>query len=400
MPIFSYNAIDSAGKKRTGNVDARTKSSAVGLLKEQSLYVVSLEEQTESFVDKILSLRGVPDNEVVAFTRQLSTMISAGLPIARGLEVLADQTSSRQMRKVVLDTLRDVQGGAQLSHALAKYPNVFSPTYIALVHAGETSGKLEEILKRLADTLEAQREFKSSFTGAMIYPAIIFVAMIGVFVLMMIFVIPKLAQMYDSMGVELPAMTKVMIAVSDLLVKFWYAFAALLVFSFLGIRSFLSTEGGKEFLYKILMKLPVFGKILRQKDLTEFTRTLSLLVASGISIVESLEIISKIVINPDYKNGAMEASRTLEKGGSLSEYLKTDKNFPPLVSQMAAVGEETGQLDEVLARVGEYFSAETAHAVKGLSSALEPVILIMLGGMVGLLIISIITPIYQITSAL
>ena len=400
MPVFLYTAIDSAGKKRTGTVDARTKSSAVGLLKEQSLYVVGLEEQTESLVDRFLSFRGVPDGEIVAFTRQLSTMISAGLPIARGLEVLADQTTNKQMRKIILDTLRDVQGGAPLSSALSKYPNVFSTTYTSLVRAGETSGKLEEILKRLADTLEAQRDFKSRFTGAMIYPAIIFVAMIGVFVLMMVFVIPKLAQMYESMGVELPTVTKVMITVSDSLVRFWYLFVAGAVTLFLMIRSFLSTEGGKEFLYRILIKLPVFGKILKQRDLTEFTRTLSLLIASGISIVESLEIVSKIVINPSYKNGAMEASRALEKGGSLSEYLKTDKNFPPLVSQMASVGEETGQLDEVLARVGTYFATETDHAVKGLSAALEPVILILLGGMVGLLIVSIITPIYKITSAL
>ena len=191
-----------------------------------------------------------------------------------------------------------------------------------------------------------------------------------------------------------------MITVSDSLVRFWYLFVAGAVTLFLMIRSFLSTEGGKEFLYRILIKLPVFGKILKQRDLTEFTRTLSLLIASGISIVESLEIVSKIVINPSYKNGAMEASRALEKGGSLSEYLKTDKNFPPLVSQMASVGEETGQLDEVLARVGAYFATETDHAVKGLSAALEPVILILLGGMVGLLIVSIITPIYKITSAL
>src|SRR3989344_2281607 len=192
MPVFLYTAIDSAGKKRTGTVDARTKSSAVGLLKEQSLYVVGLEEQTESLVDRFLSFRVVPDGEIVAFTRQLSTMISAGLPIARGLEVLADQTTNKQMRKIILDTLRDVQGGAPLSSALSKYPNVFSTTYTSLVRAGETSGKLEEILKRLADTLEAQRDFKSRFTGAMIYPAIIFVAMIGVFVLMMVFVIQKL----------------------------------------------------------------------------------------------------------------------------------------------------------------------------------------------------------------
>ena len=154
MPVFVYTAIDSAGKKRAGTVDARSKSSAVGLLKEQSLYVVDLVEQKENVLEQMLSFRGVPETEVVAFTRQLSTMISAGLPISRGLEVLAEQTPNKNMRKIILDTLRDVQGGAALSNTLAKYPNVFSTTYVALVRAGEASGKLEEILKRLADTLE------------------------------------------------------------------------------------------------------------------------------------------------------------------------------------------------------------------------------------------------------
>lgn len=400
MPVFSYTAIDSAGKKRTGIVDARSKSSAVGLLKEQTLYVVSLTEQKESGLEKMLSFKGVPETEVVAFTRQLSTMISAGLPIARGLEVLADQTQNKRMKKVVLDTLRDVQGGASLSNSLAKYPAVFSQTYIALVKAGEASGKLEEILKRLADTLESQRDFKSRFKGAMIYPAIIFLAMIGVFVLMMVFVIPKLSQMYDSMGVELPVITQVMISLSGAMVKFWYIFLFVAVILVLGIRSILSTEAGKTAFYRMLVKLPIFGKILKQRDLTEFTRTLSLLVSSGISIVEALNIVAKVVVNPEYKDGATKAATNVEKGGSLSDYLKQDKRFPPLLGQMTSVGEETGQLDDVFDRIGIYFATETDHAVKGLSSALEPVILIVLGGMVGLLIVSIITPIYKITSAL
>jgi type IV pilus assembly protein PilC len=234
----------------------------------------------------------------------------------------------------------------------------------------------------------------------MIYPAIIFLAMIGVFVLMMVFVIPKLSQMYDSMGVELPVITQVMISLSGAMVKFWYIFLFVAVILVLGIRSILSTEAGKTAFYRMLVKLPIFGKILKQRDLTEFTRTLSLLVSSGISIVEALNIVAKVVVNPEYKDGATKAATSVEKGGSLSDYLKQDKRFPPLLGQMSAVGEETGQLDDVFDRIGIYFATETDHAVKGLSSALEPVILIVLGGMVGLLIVSIITPIYKITSAL
>jgi len=400
MPVFTYNAIDATGKKRTGTADARSKASAVALLKEQGLYVVSLVEQKQSIVDQLLSVRGVPDTEVVAFTRQLSTMISAGLPIARGLEVLAEQSQNRKMKTIILEVLRDVQGGASLSTAMGKYRAVFPPTYIALVAAGESSGKLEEILKRLADTLESQRDFRSRFKSAMVYPAIIFMSMIGVFVLMMVFVIPKLSGMYESMNVELPTATKAMIGISNFMVDYWYVLLIVLVFLVLGARTFFSTEEGKKMFASFVSKLPIFGKLIKQKDLTEFARTLSLLIASGISIVEALDIVSTVVSTPVFQQGCKTAAQSVEKGGSLSDYLKQDKNFPSLLGQMTAVGEETGKLDEVLNRIGIFFATETEHAVKGLSSALEPVILILLGGMVGVLIVSIITPIYKITSSL
>ncbi|MBI2414463.1 type II secretion system F family protein [candidate division WWE3 bacterium] len=400
MPVYNYTAIDAPGKKRTGQVDARSQSSAVTLLKEQGLYVVTLDEQKEDFVTHVLSFRGVPEAEVVGTTRQLATMINAGLPISRALEVMADQTQNRNMRKVLQDVLRDVQGGSSLSNSLGKYPNAFDQTYVSLVRAGEASGKLDEILKRLADTVESQRDFKSRFKGAMIYPAIIMVAMVGVFILMMVFVIPKLSQMYTSMGVELPTPTKVMIGISDFMVKFWYLVVLGIGALFFTFRSVATTPRGRETLNLIFSKMPIFGKLIIQKDLTEFTRTLSLLISSGIPITEALNIVSKVVTNPNLRQGSMNAAMAVEKGGSLSDFLKTDKHFPPLLGQMAAVGEETGQLDDVLGRIGTFYASETDHAIKGLSSALEPIILILLGGMVGLLIVSIITPIYKITSAL
>ena len=400
MPIYVYSAIDGTGKKKTGTVDARGESSAVSLLKDQGLFVVSLEEQKEDLVSKVLSFGGVPESEVVSITRQLATMISAGLPIARGLEVLAEQSQNRNMKKILLDILRDVQGGGSLSSSLAKYPKVFSTTYVALVSAGEASGKLEEILKRLADTLEAQRDFKSKFIGAMIYPAIILLAMVGVFVLMMVFVVPKLAEMYKSLDVELPAITRAMISASDFMSQFWFLLLFLVVVVVLVIRSFLTTERGKLLINTAASKLPVFGKVMIQKDLTEFARTLSLLISSGIPITQALNIVGEVVTNPMLKIGARRAAESVEKGGSLSDFLKQDKTFPALLGQMSTVGEETGQLDQVLERIGAFYAGEADHTIKGLSAALEPIILVVLGGMVGLLIVSIITPIYKITSAL
>jgi type IV pilus assembly protein PilC len=400
MALFAYTASDTNGNKKTGTVDARTRELAVGLLKGQGLYVIELVEKRDNFINKLGFIRGVPQNEVVQFTRQFSTMISAGLPISRALDVLANQSSNKALKKVLMEVLRDIEGGSSLSMALSRHPQAFPPTYQALVRAGEASGKLDEILKRLATTMEKQRELNSKFKAAMIYPSIVFMAMIGVFVLMMVFVIPKLATMYESLNVELPAMTQAMIAISDFFVNNIIIMGVLAAGAVLGARYFLHTEAGKEVVSNVFFGVPIFGKINKQKEITDFTRTLSLLIASAIPIVEALNIVAGVMNNKRYREAAYEAAAAVEKGNALSEYIKTNSIFPPLLGQMTSVGEETGQLDEVLDRVANYLEGEVDHSVKGLSSALEPVILILLGSMVGFLIVSIITPIYKITSSI
>ncbi|HSX39816.1 MAG TPA: type II secretion system F family protein [Candidatus Saccharimonadales bacterium] len=400
MPVYSYTARDSNGVKRLGTVDARSEQVAVTLLKNQGLFVVNLDEQKANFFDQLLNFRGVPQGEVVNFTRQFSTMISSGLPISRALEVLGEQASNKNFQKILLDCLRDVEGGAALSAAMSRYPEVFSETYVALVRAGESSGKLDEILKRLAETMEAQRELSSKFKAAMVYPIIVFFAMIGVFVLMMVFVVPKLADMYVSLNVPLPWITKEMINLSKFMTHNVLLLIAMTIGAVLGFRYFMKTQFGFEFLSALTFKLPVFGKINKQRDLIQFTRTLSLLISSAIPIVEALKIVSAVVVNKQFKDSALQAALNVEKGNSLSDFFKHEKNFPPLIAQMASVGEETGQLNVTLDKVAEYYDSEVDHSVKGLSAALEPIILILLGGMVGVLIISIIVPIYKITSAI
>ncbi|MBI2620625.1 type II secretion system F family protein [candidate division WWE3 bacterium] len=400
MPVYIYRAKDGSGRQKSGTVDAKTQTSAVALLKEQGLFVVSLAEHRRPIFEKILDLGGVPDTEVAVFTRQLSTMVSSGLPISRALDVLAEQTSNKNMRMILLDVLRAVEGGSALSDAFGRFQNTFSPTYRALVKAGESSGKLDVILNRLADTLDAQRELRASFKGAMVYPAIVFTAMIAVLIIMIVFVVPRLSAMYESLNVELPAVTRYMIAMSDLLVGYWYVFLLVIFGSFAGLKLLSQSDSGRDVITRFVFAIPVFGKINRQKELTEFAGTLSLLIASAIPIVEALNIVSKVAGEPKFRDAILESARYVERGNSLSEYMKSNKVFPPLLTQMAVVGEETGQLDSVLQRVSDFFSGETSRAVKGLSAALEPIILIMLGGMVGLLMVSIITPIYKITNSI
>ena len=400
MPEFIYSEKNAFGKTVAGSVDARTPEVAVNLLKNQNLTVISLQEKREGFGDVIASFRKVPQGEVVTFTRQLSTMISAGLPIARALEVLSNQSSNKNFKKIIVEVLRSVEGGVSLSASLSAHSRVFSNTYTSLVRAGESSGKLDTILKKLADNLEADRDLNSKFKGAMIYPAIILVAMAGVFTLLMVVVIPKMADMYKEMEVELPATTKFMIASSDFMVKYIYIILVLVIGLVIGIRTFTSSENGKAIISELVIKLPVFGKIILQKDYAAFSRTLSLLIGSAVPIVEALGTVSTIMTSQSLRNSVMDAARQVEKGNSLSSYFKSSQVFPPLLGQMATVGEETGRMDEVLERVAIYYEGEVANLVKGLSTALEPVILVMLGVMVGFLIISIITPIYKLTSSI
>ena len=396
MAIFKYVATDKKGTRISGSVDARSKDFAVSLLKQKDLYIISIQEQTPSFFASMLTFTGISNSEIVSATRQLSTMISAGLAISNSLQVLINQTKNKNFKKVLYDVLKSVEGGASLSSSMSKHPNVFDATYYSLVGAGESSGSLDVILERLASRLEEERELEAKFKGAMIYPAIVTIAMIVVFFGLMIFVVPKLSNLYNDLDVKLPAVTQLMIYVSKFIVDnatILILISITLIFLF---RAFLKTQTGSLILSEIVFRLPIFGRIVRLRDLDKFTSTLSLLLNSAVPIVESLNIVSTVVTNTSYKNAAKEAAVQVEKGTLLSEYFKSNEIFPPLVAQMAGVGQETGQMDQVLSKISKYFKSELDHLIDNLSSALEPIILVVIGVGVGFLIISIITPIYQI----
>ena len=400
MAIFSYTAKNNVGGTVSGDVEARNREIAVGLLKNQGFTVISIKEKSSDIGDFLSDLKGVPFGEVVTFTRQLSTMISAGLPISRSLEVLSNQAENKKFKKIISEILRSVEGGSSLSASFSAYPKVFSNTYVSLVRAGESSGKLDIILKKLADNMEADRELSSKFKSAMIYPMVVMVAMVAVVIILMVFVMPKLTEMYEGMQIELPAATKFVINLSKFATKYIYIILIVVVGAVIGIRSFLSSEKGKGLISEIIIKIPVFGKITLQKDYASFSRTLSLLIGAAVPIVDALNIVSVTMSGMQLRRSIQEAARQVEKGNSLSAFFKSDSTFPSLLGQMNSVGEETGKTDEVLERVAVYYEGEVNNLVKGLSSALEPIILVMLGIMVGFLVISVITPIYKLTSSI
>jgi type IV pilus assembly protein PilC len=400
MPIYKYTALDPAGKKKTGTVEAKDKELALGLLKKEELFIVNVEKSQGNILESIMSFRGISTDTVVAFTRQFSTMISAGLPLSRSLEVLIGQVDNPKFRKILANILKDMEGGSTLSDAFSKYPDIFSKTYQALVRAGESSGNLDVILKRLATTMESDRALKSKFKGAMIYPAIVMIAMVGVFILMMIMVIPQLSSMYESMDVPLPLPTKVMIAISDFMTKNILITMFLIAGSVFATLYAKKTDIGKKIMSEVSYKIPVFGKINQSKEITSFARTLSLLINSAIPIVEALHIVSDVVGGLELRQATKDAATYVERGNSLSEFFRGNKSFPPLLGQMSGVGEETGKMDEVLEKVADYYEGETSSSIANLSAALEPIILVVLGGAVGLMIFSIITPIYNITTSI
>jgi type IV pilus assembly protein PilC len=302
------------------------------------------------------------------------------------------------MSKVVAQVQQEVQAGSSLADAMEVSSTVFPKVYIALVRAGESAGVLDEILKRLAANLEKQREFRNKTKGAMIYPLIVIVGMIAVGGIMMIFVVPKLTDMYKDFGADLPLPTKILIGTSDFMVKYWYIAATVVGFGLYVFSKWSKTEVGSQLIEEFTFKLPIVGTLRKQIVLTEFTRTMGLMIGAGISILEALRIVADAVGSKLMGRRLLEAAEKVEKGQPLGSTLALMPEFPPIVPQMLAVGEQTGKVDEILEKMAVYFEGESETAVKALTTAIEPLIMVVMGVGVGFLIMAVIMPIYNLTS--
>jgi type IV pilus assembly protein PilC len=392
MPIFNYKARNGAGMTESGKVEANTVDSAANMLRERNLFIISI-AQNRNFnllVPKVGT--GVAFGEVVIFTRQFATMIEAGLSLTQALHLLASQ-SKVSLAQVLQKVVEDIEGGSGLSDALGRYPKVFDGTYVQLVKAGEASGALDEVLMRLADNMEEQNELQGKIVGAMIYPAVVVVVMIAVFIVMMVMVIPQLTAVFDEMGAELPVATKLLMALSDFMIHFWYILIAGVFGLVCLFRLWLKPVKNQILWDRFLLWLPIFGDLRKKTILTEFTRTMSLLLRTGIPLVDGLDISTKSVKSIVYRNALADTTDKVQKGVSLGKAIGLYKEFPPLVTQMINVGEETGKLDDVLKRVSTYYKQETERAVAGLMSAIEPIIMVILGVAVGFMVFAIIVPI-------
>lgn len=398
MKKFKYKIKDDKGKLASGSVEANDLSSALRILRGRNYFIIKLDEIKESELDLLMArFQSVKSEDLVNFTRQLSTMISAGLPLTEALDILKNQ-SPPAFARVISRVEQEVQAGSTLAEAMEVSSNVFPRVYTALVRAGESAGVLDTILKRLATNLEKQREFRNKTKGALVYPAIVIVGMLVVATIMMIFVVPKLTDMYKDFGADLPLPTQILISTSDFATKYWYIVATLLgVFGYFFSR-WAKTDVGGIAVEKFIFKAPVIGPLRKMIVMTEFTRTMSLMISAGISILDALGIVSDAVGSKIYSKILIEASGKVEKGQPLAASLSSYQEFPPIVPQMIAVGEQTGKVDEILEKLSAYYDGESETAVKTLTTAVEPLIMVVMGVGVGFLVMAVIMPIYNLTS--
>jgi len=397
--FFQYKAIKD-GKTIIKKIEAASSEAVVDYLQKNDYFPISVEKVGEKNLNFLNTLtQRVDFNDVVDFTRQIAIMLNAGLTLIDSLEILKKQTTKLPLRKMIEEIDTKIKGGSSFSVALLDYKNIFSKLYISLVKSGEASGKLGEILLRLADNLEKEREFKSKLKGALVYPVIVIIGMFAVMFIMVTFVLPKLLGLYKDFNVELPTSTKILIAVSSFSTKFWPLVLVMIFVASYFAKKYLATKAGKNSFDQFILKLPVFGHIVSISALVESTRTLAILISSGISILEALSIVVDATENSVYQQAFLTVSHKVEKGLSLGTALEQEEMFPPILVQMSQVGEQTGNLDDTLFRLSKYFEMESEMATKTMTTLIEPAILVVLGVGVGFLVMSVITPIYNLTNS-
>lgn len=405
MPSFKYVALDGGGQQVTGVLEAGNERIARTRLREQGLRALSLEEGAEGggFAVSIPFLSGkkkVKSDTVTQFTRQMATLIDAGLPLLRGLQILIDQAENPTFREILEQIRADIQAGSSFSEALAKHPHVFSKLYIAMVRAGEAGGVLEVVLDRLAEFAERDAALRRKVKSAMMYPAIMVFVAVTVVTILMAFVIPQFTALFEEMGVLLPLPTRILIAISNTIKNWWWALFGGAFGVWWGFKTFIRTPGGEKWWDGTRLQLPLFGELQRKSITARFTRTLGTLLQSGVPILQALEICKDTAGNVVVGEAVMRTAAKVQEGQSLAVPLHEMGIFAPMVTNMIAVGEETGALDAMLTKIADNYDMIVEEAVKGLTSLLEPALIIFMGVVVGFIVLSLFLPMFNMTQAI
>lgn len=404
MSTFAYVGRNRQGAVKKGELTAKTRDEAVDQLRKQQVVVTSLEEKSGMGGKFKFSLgSGLTDKDLVVFTRQFGTMINAGLPLIQCLDILSTQSENKVLRETVGDVKNSVEAGSTFSDALKRHPKVFDDLYVNMIHAGEVGGLLDTILTRLAKHIEKAMKLKGQIKSAMVYPtAIVGVAVIIISVLM-VWVIPVFAQMFLEMSggkVGLPGPTQIVINVSNFFQSYWYAMGGAMVAAAIAIKRYYATVNGRVVIDRLLLKVPIVGDLIRKASVAKFTRTLGTLITSGVPLLEGLSICAKTSGNKVIEEALMNARVSISGGKTISEPLAKCNVFPKMVTHMIAVGESTGALDAMLGKIADFYEDEVDQAVETLTSLLEPIMMVVLGTIIGFIVIAMYLPIFTMASAI
>jgi type IV pilus assembly protein PilC len=401
MARFSYVSINQKGEPVNGVIEQPDRNSVIQELARQGLRPVSIKESKKiSFglqMDNLFSVGKVKSDHLTMFTRQLSAMVGAGVPLLRALNALSDHiTESPNLKKILKNIIADIEAGSTLGEAMGKYPNVFNDIYVNMVKAGEAAGIMEEILKRLAMQQEKSMAIKKKIKSAMIYPMVLLSITVLAFFGLMIFIVPQLGKVMTDLGgpdAKLPEITVIMLDTSSFIINYWYFIIIGLAILIYSAVVYSKTTAGRHQLHYLILKIPIIKVIIIKVITARFARTFSALIEAGVAVLEALAVTSRAVGNVIYEDALMKAEEEVKNGKTLSSVIEANPIFPPIVSQMLSVGEETGQTDKVLVKVAEFYEEEVDTAIQGLSSIIEPIMIVIMGGMVGLIAASVMLPI-------
>lgn len=401
MPYFKFSAMNADNQLVSGIVEAETETAAIREVKDQGMEVVSIAPRKVALSQvNIDFLQRVSTKDIVVMSRQLSTMVDATLPLVQALRILVKQTSNPKLANIVSQIADDVEGGARLSVAFGKHPKLFTEFYLSIIKSGETSGQLAEVLGYLADQLEKDYDLRSRIRGAMIYPAFIMSGLLGVGTLMMIYVVPRMTDILKETGAELPITTRILIAVSDWLVVYWWLAGILLVSAIVGFRLALNIKKFRYIVDWVKLHTPIFGPLFKRIYVVRMSQSLGTLTAGKVPLVDALEVVRDIVGNEIYRDLINETIAEVRDGNSIATVFIKSKDVPDMLSQMLSVGEETGRIDDILERVTNFYSREIDNLVANLVTLIEPLVMIVMGLAVGVMVAAIILPIYTISTAI
>jgi len=402
MPIYIWEGVTKKDEVRKGEIEAVDEITARGMLRRQGFKSLEVKQKPKDLLEYLpfLSvLQGkISEKNVVVFCRIFSTMINAGLPLIQCLDLLSQQEQNKTFSKIIKSVKEDIEGGTSLTNALKKYPEIFDELFVNLIAAGEAGGILDVILERLSSYMEKAMKLKAKVKGAMTYPVAVLVISSLVVALLLLKVIPVFQKMFEGMGGELPALTQALITASKFAQSYWYIIVGILIAIYIAFKQYYKTEKGRWTVDALLLKLPVFGELLKKVAVAKFSRTLSTMMSSGVPILEGLSIVSKTSGNVVIEDALMKTRQSISEGQSIAEPLTKTGIFPPMVVQMIAVGEATGALDSMLAKIANFYDDEVDVAVEAMTALLEPFMMVFLGVVVGGMIVAMYLPIFKLAS--